>query len=435
MALIGSLLINLGLKSASFDKKIKRSRSKVGRFAKGVKTAARRLAKFGVVAAAAGLAIGGVMVKAQLEAVDTIGKMSDELAISTEALVGFQHAAELTGSAIEIVRAALRDFVKRLGESRLGTGEAIVGLQKLGLGFDNLISMSTEKALFTVIDQINRLPDLADRIKVADLLFGGAGVELLNFISLGSRGLMAIRRETDRLNLSMSRVEAKQIERANDALRRMKAAITGVVRQFTIQLAPVIQAGADAFTRWATQGKGLGKTIASAIEEVIVQVVVLTAKIGELIDKAGGLKRILTPGGRTRELGGNLGRALGKTLAVEGRFGIGRTVQTLAVFTAELERGSSEAVVSGATKRIRNLFASLRAAAARAVGGVSRPPMPPSALTPTRPAGSFGVLDRARVSLAGLAATVIDPQKAEQIRLAKLQLAALQSINRGQGLN
>lgn len=180
------------------------------------------------------------MISTQLQTLDATAKLSDELGISTEALLGFQHAAELTGTSNETLAKGLQRLVRRLGEAKAGLGEGRKGLEALGLDATKMAEMSADEALMVIADRIAGIGTASERAAAAYALFGRQGQELMNFF-MGGRGyLEAMRKEVDALGASFSRTDLRKIEEANDAMARMQKSLSGIKGSITIALAPTL---------------------------------------------------------------------------------------------------------------------------------------------------------------------------------------------------
>ncbi len=123
-------------------------------------------------------------------------------------------------------------------------------------------------------DRINRLETQAEKAAAAYFLFGRAGAQLVTMFAVGSEGLREFQKEAERLNLTFTRLDAAKIEAANDAMTRARAAVTGLVRELTIKLAPRIMELADKFT-----------AVVSANEEMVESAFIGCAKLVDYLSR------------------------------------------------------------------------------------------------------------------------------------------------------
>jgi len=222
----------------------------------------------GAIAAAVGVGLA-LLVKQEMKNIDTTAKLADRLNMSTENLTALQFAAELAGSSADTFNKSVEVMIRRMGEVRLGVGQAKLALVKLGLEVDDLVNKDPAQVFELLAKKIAKLPTAADQASVAYYLMGRRGMELLNLMKrLEKEGLSAVRAEAEKLGLTFSRLDASKVEAANDAILRLKALFKGVARILTVELAPVITALATQLTSAATSGVGLKEKIIDALEKM-----------------------------------------------------------------------------------------------------------------------------------------------------------------------
>lgn len=202
----------------------------------------------GPLAAAAGIGGLTVGIGKAMKSIDDLAKSSDRVGVATDALIGLRHAANQMGASSEELDKGLQNMNRRLSEAAEGSGEAKGALEKLGLDAQKLASMTPDQAFKSIADAISGVSNQADKTAIAFDIFGRSGVNLLNTLSLGSDGLDAMSAEADKLGLSMSRVDAAQVEAANDAIDEMRKAFVGVFQRLAVDLAPSLKVIAELVT-------------------------------------------------------------------------------------------------------------------------------------------------------------------------------------------
>ena len=280
MATISTLAVNLVARTSAFNRGLHKSQRQLRAFTHSVGNIIRPLAAIGTVAGTAAAVGLGYLIKREMDYIDTTGKMARRINISTEELVGLQHAAQLSGVDIEGLNKAMETFVRRLGETRMGVGQAQYALDKLGLTTEDVLSMSPAESFRMIADRINGLSNQADKAASAYYLMGRQGMQMLNMMQLGSKGLMKVQEDAQRLGLTFTMQQALQVEAANDALYRMKTVFTGIGRTLAIEISPVIEQLSDRFTEWATSGPGLAEKVKTAIDGIVSSVL----EIGTSLD-------------------------------------------------------------------------------------------------------------------------------------------------------
>lgn len=268
-ASIGKLSVQLTANTTPFQRAMTRAGAtmrRIGSAAAKVGAAIGAVGAAGLAAAAGGLA---ALTKQQLAAGDELGKNADRLGVSTEALAGLQHASELAGVSQEALNKSLQRLNRSLGEAMEGTGPAAEALAVLGLSAEELAKIPADQAVGQIADKLNGLNTTAERSRVAFDLFGRSGIDLFTLFQGGSAGIEAARLEADRLGLTISRMDAAGLERANDAMARLRRVFTGIGRQVAVAVAPILERLSTRLQALATDGEGVGGKVRAAFAGII----------------------------------------------------------------------------------------------------------------------------------------------------------------------
>jgi len=217
-----------------------------------------RVAKIGSAFAVAGAAAGAAMVKMRMTAIDNLAKTADKIGVTTEALVGLQYAAELTGVSTNTMNMALQRMTRRVAEAAVGTGEAKGALAELGLVAADLQRLPLDVQMQQIANAMQGVENQSDRVRLAMKLFDSEGVALVNTLALGETGLQDMAREAEKLGIAISRVDAAQIEAANDNVTRAQSAFDGFANQITVALSPAISELAANFYQVALDSNNAG---------------------------------------------------------------------------------------------------------------------------------------------------------------------------------
>lgn len=234
---VGRLNVDLIARTAGFQAGMRKARGQMKRFHRQGKLLSGLMRKLVALFAVRQIINWG---RAQAKAVDTLAKLSDRIGESTERLVGLQHAANITGAGAERMAAGLDVLQKRLGEAAMGTGEARAALDALGLSVDELMRMSPADQFGLIADRVKGLSTQAEKAAVTSKLFSRANQDLVNTLELGSAGLAKMQRRAQELGLAISRTDAAEIEKMNDAMTELKAAWDGFARTTLVTIAPAV---------------------------------------------------------------------------------------------------------------------------------------------------------------------------------------------------
>lgn len=210
---------------------------------------------------AAGLAIAGVSKIANefselSEEIDKVSKLAVTLDMPTEKLVGWQHAANLSG----VESDALADSLLRFRKNT--TGDMSAALMKLA-------------------DDYTATTDAGARAKMLVDAFGKSGAKLSPMFKEGGEGIRKMIQDAKDLGIAFDESTGQQIEAANDAITRTKTSIKGLGQGFLVIMAPMIEGIANFATKffqllrpvmdWYGRAWGTIGEIAGLIWDVIVE--------------------------------------------------------------------------------------------------------------------------------------------------------------------
>jgi hypothetical protein len=243
----------------------------------------------------------GALIQSSINAGDELAKTADKLGVTTEALSGLRHAAELTGVSTGTMDMALQRFTRRAAEAAKGTGEAKGALQELGIDAESLVRLPLDQQMNVVADAMQGVGTQSDRVRLAMKLFDSEGVALVNTLGGGADALKQMTSEAEQLGLTLSRTDTAQMEAANDAITRLQGVFTGLTNQLGVAFAPVITFVADGFRQMALDSEGFGNIGQRAANAVVrsfgflrdivhsVHIFFLQAKLGvmEFADSIG----------------------------------------------------------------------------------------------------------------------------------------------------
>ena len=228
-----------------------------------------KIAKIGAAFATAGVAAGVALTKMSMQNVDALAKVSDRLGIATQSLAGLQHAANLAGVESATLEKSLVKLAVGVSDAADGTGIAKDAFIELGLSAALLEKMPIDKQMLAVADAMAGVELQADKVRLATELFGARGVAVLNMLGGGSKNLIEMAKEADHLGIAINRIDAAQIEAANDSVTRAKSVFTGLGNQLADAFSPIIDDVATKFYQSALDAEGFGN-IGQDVAEALV---------------------------------------------------------------------------------------------------------------------------------------------------------------------
>lgn len=196
--------------------------------------------------ALAGLAgVGGLgaLAVSSANTADALAKSADKLGTTTEALAGLHLATKLyTSSGAPAMDEALTKATKRLGEfNAIGGGAAAQWLKKLNLDTQELAALAPDQLFSRYAESIRGLNDRGQQMAAISALMGDESRQLIGIIDAGSDAIESSMQKAIAYGTAISRVDAAQIEAANDAFTQMQESLKGVGTTLAVELSPHVK--------------------------------------------------------------------------------------------------------------------------------------------------------------------------------------------------
>ena len=202
------------------------------------------MAATAVIASAA--AIGVAFYKSGAQSVDALAKMSDQIGIATEDLGALRYAAQqMSGMAEGTFDVSMRRMARRITEAADGAGPAVGALKSLRLEAGELARMSPDAQFRAIADAMGQIPNQGERLRATMAIFDTEGVPLINTLSKGADAIREMEEQAHAMGLTISRIDAAQVEAANDALAASASTVNAFKQQLAVQFAPVVKAATD----------------------------------------------------------------------------------------------------------------------------------------------------------------------------------------------
>ena len=197
MSVLSTLVIDLKGNSAHFQKELKKANSKSKAFAKKVRANSAAVVKsLGAIGTVGAVALGAIYKQSSAN-IDALAKQADKLGVTTQALAGLQHAADLTGVSSKALNKGLLDMTVKIQDATKGMGEGKEAIKELGLDANKLATMSPDKAFIAISEAMKGVEHHGNKVAIAYDLFGAKGVDLLNTLAMGEEALNKTAKEAE----------------------------------------------------------------------------------------------------------------------------------------------------------------------------------------------------------------------------------------------
>jgi hypothetical protein len=235
----GSIVIDLLMKTGSFETDTKRAEKALNDFQKSAVKAGKAI---GMALAGATTAIAA-MVKSQINLADANIKLAQGAGTTVETLTSLGYAAQLSGSSTEELGRALGRLGKGVADAARGTGEASKAFDAMGISVKDANGQlkSSDQIFKEVAGKFSQYEDGAAKSALAMQIFGKEGAKLIPMLNAGADGLAAMEEEARALGVVMDSETAKAAEVFNDNLTRLNKVKEGLVNRIARELLPTLQ--------------------------------------------------------------------------------------------------------------------------------------------------------------------------------------------------
>lgn len=206
---VGTLLISMQTDLARLRKDMDEAKGITGR-AMGEMERSIGAVKNAMGLIGVGVTAGGIVAfaKSAIDAADDTAKLSQRLGIGIQDLAKYKLAADLSGASIESIAKGTKGLASYMKEH---------GDRLKAVGID---TTDANRALLQMADIIAGMPDGLQKTALVTEVFGKAGMDLIPFFNLGSKGLQDVEEKTAAYGKRLEEL-APNAQRVNDALTEM----------------------------------------------------------------------------------------------------------------------------------------------------------------------------------------------------------------------
>lgn len=273
MATAGSVIIDLLMKTGSFETDSKRAEKRVREMQRAItgsfKTMAAGVAGF----AGAFLSVQAVFdgFKGAIDAADKLNDFNQRLGISAEALSGWGYAAKQSGTDIDALGKGMLRLSKNMAAALDPKSQESGLFAALGVDVKDAQGKlrSLESVLPEVADAFKALNNETLEAALAQEVFGKSGAELLEFLNQGSDGLNLMRERARELGIELDQNTLTAADAFNDTVGDLQAATQGFFTQLSAELLPALTEFTRALVDVVKDGSAaadMAKTISFGLE-------------------------------------------------------------------------------------------------------------------------------------------------------------------------
>jgi hypothetical protein len=257
-----------------------------------------------MIATATGAAAAGIVAlgKSVGDYADNAAEAASSVGMGTNELIRYKYAADDVGTGAETLEKSLAKMQLSLEKARKDGGGNVFAL--LRLDARKLSRQAPGKQLEAIAEAFSKYQGKVSKTAIAMALFGKSGSQMVNFLSLGKKGLAEYGQEAEALGLTISDSLIEKGDEFGRTQLRVGAALSGLKNNLAQGLLPVMNQLGNEFANFVKEhpdkvkkfGEDLGTALKNASEAAKSFGKALEAngpQIKEAIESIGGLKTVL----------------------------------------------------------------------------------------------------------------------------------------------
>lgn len=215
-----NLFAKITLDNSEYEAKMKDSQKTASSFSSKIGTAfkvgAKAVTAFATTIVAGATALAGLAVK-MVDFGSEIDDNAQKLGMSTEGYQYWSLVLQRAGSDASSMSMAIRTMSQFTEQLATGNGDALLSLQKLGIGYEDFMAMSTEDQLYAIITALQGVENQTDKVALAqDILGTRTYQEFMPLLNMQQGSLEDLKGEFEGLGLIIKDDTIKQTAALGD---------------------------------------------------------------------------------------------------------------------------------------------------------------------------------------------------------------------------
>jgi adenosyl cobinamide kinase/adenosyl cobinamide phosphate guanylyltransferase len=235
----------------------------------------------------------GRFVTDTLSQVDAIGKFSDKIGASVEALSEYRHVTSLAEVDFKTFQKALETSTIRISEAAAGSGAAKKALEELQIPIKQITELSADEQFEAVSEAMQGVENQSRRLKLAYDIFGRSGTDVLKIINQGTDAIDEQREAAREMGGQLTQENVKAAAEFNDAMERLTRTFSSFGEQVVLVVAGPLTSLLDTIRdiiETITGAVRAVKEFAQGLKNDLTSA--LTGTLGAMIRTAAGLNDV-----------------------------------------------------------------------------------------------------------------------------------------------
>ena len=205
--------------------------------------------------------------KKTAESIDKVGKFSQRIGISTEAMSKMNYIAGQSGISVDTMGMSLQRMTRRVSEATMGMGSGKASLEELGVSMKAIKNLTPDKQFKMIAEAMEGVSNKSDKVRLAMGIFGMQGAAMLQTMQDGAEGIDKLGEHFEEFGFVITESSAKSAAEFNDAYDDMMQGLGRFMKEFAVELMPFFTKSMKQITKFLSDNKSEFKAWADTAVE------------------------------------------------------------------------------------------------------------------------------------------------------------------------
>lgn len=271
-----NLFAKLTLDTSDYEKKIDTSKKSASSFSSKLGTTLKAGAAAFAAVTAAVTATAAVVTKLVTDVADLAGEIDDnaqKLGMSTDAYQKWSMALKLGGAEQSTFATSMRELTNFTTQLSEGNADALITLEKLGVGYEDFMNMSPEQQFKTLVEALQSTESQTEKTRLAQELFGNrAYQQLMPVLNMEVGAIDELFQSVEDLGLIMSEDAVKAGAAFGDQMDILKQKFTMVKASIISEFFPAFELLLDGLVNLMSGNEDATEQIRTAYSSLLDEI-------------------------------------------------------------------------------------------------------------------------------------------------------------------
>ncbi len=218
------------------------------------------------------------MVVKTAQATDRVDKMSQKFGLSRKGFQEWDYILSQNGATIDSMTSGMKTLTNMTDDLMKGNKKATDSFKRLGISMEDVEGKSQEEVFEMTVKALQGMENATERAAIANDLLGRSGIELAPLLNAGADSVDKLKKQANELGLVMGDEAIDAGVMFTDTMDTLKRSFGAVFLEIGTKVMPIFQRLAE----WVIDNMPMIRETMQTVFEVITKVVTTTIEVFEV---------------------------------------------------------------------------------------------------------------------------------------------------------